>query len=230
MYELPSRLEKNTAIEKILEALPPKQNFLSFLLSRHRALGIKNIMHGSMDVAFLFILIGMINIFFIINIPIQFVFTLVFFISPIIYMTIYAVAYLKEKEQGVIDVMDSCKYRFRHIILFRMLYFSGANLLLNGIICVLISGIYSEVSFFRIFLISMVSMFMYSIGQIYVCFYKEIQGMFYIYSLIWLFISAMFFVFSQANTFLLSIPIIFLALLVFCLMYIIKCQIKYVLC
>ena len=104
------------------EALPQKKNIIIFLKDMTQNLGIKNIFFGMWDVI-------LITVFISVIIDIALFFTIVssafteekilaifFSISPIIFMLMFILMYIKEKSNDAYVVKMSCKYTVNYLI------------------------------------------------------------------------------------------------------------------
>lgn len=151
------------------EALPQKKNIIIFLKDMTKNLGIKNIFFGMWDVILTTIFISVI-------IDIALVFTIIssafteekilaifFSISPIIFMLMFILMYIKEKSNDAYVVKMSCKYTVNYLIAYRMFTISLLSVVFNLTYIILLCNKFSipilnalSVSFSSLFIFSII--------------------------------------------------------------------------
>lgn len=89
---------------------------------------------------------------------------LIFSVSPFAYIASYLLTTWKEHLLQLYEIKMACRYTIRQVSAFRMLYFSGANLLLNVfMISVLVRFQFSGVAFWKTLGLSFSAVFLYGL-------------------------------------------------------------------
>lgn len=193
--EYPSQAEIDAQILKIMgKGIKPKHSFFYYIKDMYRNLGVRHIFHGIGDVIFIMLIAGIAfggitlellqehngNIF-------SFLFTL----SPILYISICLLSFWKEKQTGTLDVKMACKYTVFHLSAFRMLTFSSISMVCNTIYIAIISLKYLSINFWSLLAVSLSSLFIFSVFFLYVLLYAgQKNAAPYIFSIGWIGVNA----------------------------------------
>ena len=154
-------------IDKIVSTgVKQKQNFLSYLKSMMQQVGLRHIFSDRLEITFITLLvtimIGLIA-FLPYHIEIHDVYGYIFLLSPILFLVLSILTYVRKTQNHTYDVEMACKYNVYQIIAFRMLTFSVFSIVLNTVAVAIIAIRYEEIQFMRAFLLSTSALFLFSI-------------------------------------------------------------------
>lgn len=154
-------------IDKIVSAgVTPKETFLSYLKSMNQQVGLRHIFSDRLEIGFIITIVAALLGLFIITPflgPIQNIYSYIFLLSPILFLVLSISTYARITQNNTYEVEMACKYNVYQIIAFRMLMFSVFSILLNTIAIAAVAIEYAEIDFLRAFLLSLTSLFLFSI-------------------------------------------------------------------
>jgi len=158
----------------VSKGLKPRQSFLSYLKGMYKLIGIKNLFHDITEIVFVVLIVLSILIFITIssknsmNIDNGSIYSFIFMFSPILYLAISLISFINTKQKGTFEIEMTCKYNVYQLAAFRMLAFSVFCIIFNVSILFLVSSLYKQIDFLQAFMISVTSLFLFSIIFLYV--------------------------------------------------------------
>lgn len=173
-----SEAEKDFTISKIVEkgVVKPGDKFRKMLEVR-RACTFHTLFFGVGDCFLLGLLIAACIWLLLIQAGSQVIICMVFAVSPFEYIASYLLTSWKEHRLQLYDIKMTCRYTVRQIYAFRMIYFSGINILLNVLMLSLLMRFQLPlIAFWEILGLSFASIFLY--GMLMLVF--QIKGMPYL--------------------------------------------------
>ncbi|NLO86129.1 MAG: hypothetical protein GX096_12005 [Clostridiales bacterium] len=164
---MPTEMEKNKSIQRILENGMPRQRSLgNALVNLWHSVGIHGLFFGLGDCVFLSILacgviwFGLLASF---GSNPNSLFLLIFFASPFLYAAMHMLSAWKEIMNGTYEQMMTCQCNLRQVTILRMLIFGGISVVVAALTGMAISALIAkEISVFRILGISFSSLFLYA--------------------------------------------------------------------
>ncbi len=151
------------------KGLEPKVSFYSYLKNMYRQIGIKYLFRDGLEIIFIILLAFSIFTFVIIEGNIydiqkaEGIYACLFIVSPILYLIMSVLHFVDAKQNKTYEIEMTCKYNIYQISAFRMLSFSIICILFNFIFVYIIAYKYTEINFIKAFIISITSLFMFSV-------------------------------------------------------------------
>lgn len=168
--DMPNTKEINFEIDNIIEqGLVKKQSFYSYLKNIYRQVGFRYLFHDGLEIALSILIISSILISIAISNNLQDIggirgiYAYIFTVSPILYLTLSALHFIDVKQNKTYEIEMTCKYDIYQISAFRMLTFSIVSIMFNVIFIYIISYIYGNIDLLKAFIISIASLFIFSI-------------------------------------------------------------------
>jgi hypothetical protein len=96
-----------------------------------------------------------------------------FLFSPLLYLSLSVYFFAQKFQAGTYEIEMVCKYHIFQIAAFRMLMFSVVSILINIIYITFLVGMYADLSFVRALMISLTSLFLFSIFFLFICMKKK---------------------------------------------------------
>ena len=121
------------------EALPQRETIISFVKNMTTHMGLKNIFYGTYDTMVIavsvFLAIGMAVPAILQTDPemLNKLTVFVFAFSPMLFMMLYTLSYLKEVGESMYPIKMTCKYTVHHLLAYRMLAASLTSVMFNGV-------------------------------------------------------------------------------------------------
>jgi hypothetical protein len=153
----------------VSKGLEPKESFYSYLKNMYRQIGIKYLFRDGLEIIFVILLVFSIFSFTIIeeNIytvqKIEGIYAYLFIISPILFLIMSILHFVDVKQNKTYEIEMACKYNIYQISAFRMFSFSIICILFNFVFVYMLTYKYTNVNFFRAFMISIASLFIFSV-------------------------------------------------------------------
>lgn len=169
-----SEAEKDLAISEIIKkgVISPRDKLGKMLEMKH-ACTFRTLFFGVGDCLFIGLIAAVCLWLFVIQSGSQVMVCMIFAASPFAYIAAYLLTAWKERLLQLYDIKMTCRYTLRQIFAFRMIYFSGINILLNVLILSLFMRFwFSAVVFWKVMGLSFTAVFLY--GAITLCF--QIKG------------------------------------------------------
>lgn len=169
---MPSEEEKNRSIAQILETgLPQKKPLRLRLPELVRSIGLRNLFWGTYDCLFIAVL-GSILLSVLFAIPSAYDRQLLplslFLISPALYGLLCVITMWKERQVGLYSIKMTCYYTLKELTALRMVFFGGANALLDaGLVLVLWQREDMLLSFVQMLSLSLSALFVYGIATLF---------------------------------------------------------------
>lgn len=158
-------------IEQIVASgVRQKQTFPSYLKSMIQQVSIRQLFADRMELGLVLLAaVALLSVLLIMppQAPLQDLYAAVFLISPIVFLAFSIYTYVNKIERDTYEVEMACKYNVYQIIAFRMLAFSVVSILVNTIAIVLLVSVYEDIQFIRALMISITSLFVFSILFLY---------------------------------------------------------------
>lgn len=208
------------------KGLPPKENMAVFLKNMTANLGPNNIFHGTYDalIIAIFVCISLdIALFFLMKSSLfteEKLFAFAFAGSPLMFMLMFILSYIKEKTNDTYIIKMSFKYTVNHLIAYRMFVFSLFSILFNTAYIILLS-VELSLSILSILSISFSSLFIFSMLLILIILKYDSVLSPIILSVSWIFVNALLFFFALPDygSFLKTVPIlIWLLISIICIL------------
>ena len=173
-----SENEKDIAIQKIINKgiITPGDRFRK-IMDIKRVCTFRTMFFGVGDCLFIGLLIAVCLWMLLIQADSQVIICIIFAISPFAYISSYVLTTWKEHVIQLYGVKMTCRYTIRQISAFRMMYFSGINMILNVLMLIwLLTFKLSAVWFWKAMGLSFAAVFLY--GSIMLIF--QIRGKTYL--------------------------------------------------
>jgi hypothetical protein len=181
-FQIPMPNEQIIQIEinEIISAgLTKKESFLSYLKRLYKQIGMKNLLPVRWNE--IFILLSVMTILLFLSnslsetkrIQEQDLYAFIFFISPIVFMSLSIYHVAQKFQNATFEVERVCKYNIYQVTAFRMLVFSMISILINAITILFLVFRNDEVHFFRSFMISTTSLFLFSVIFLFFCMKRQ---------------------------------------------------------
>lgn len=192
--DYPSDKEIENEINLIItKGLPNKVSFLEKMYEIYRNIGIKNLFNDRVEILLVLVIMIITGSYYLtqplVNRFPNYLYSIVFIVSPIFYMVICTLSFGKNQQAKTIDIIMSCKYTIYHLSAFKMLIVSIVSVVLNSLIILLASLAYSEISFLNLFLLSVSSLFLFALGFLFILIHTNRIISCYIFSGSWLLIN-----------------------------------------
>lgn len=201
----------------------PRKSFYSFLKTMYKQIGFKHLFYDRSEPFGIFLAAISILSFFSIYLidPIyirqQDIYSFIFLISPVLYITVSLYTFASKLHHNTYEVEMACKYNVYQIVAFRMLLFSIASIFANTICVYSIVLFYGDISFLRAWMISITALFLFSIIFLYVMMKK--RSMFAAYATIggWMTVNIAFSIIDNSlyYSLLMKMPIFVYAVVIF---------------
>ena len=158
-----SESERDIAIQKIIKKgiITPGDRFRK-IMDIKRVCTFHTLFFGVGDCVFIGLLIAVCLWMLLMQADPQVVICIIFTISPFAYISLYALTTWKEHVIQLYEVKMTCRYTFRQFDAFRMMYFSGINMILNVLMLFwLLTFKLSVVLFWKAMGLSLAAVFLY---------------------------------------------------------------------
>lgn len=169
--DMPDDFEVKNQINIILDnGLESKQSFYLYIKDMYQKIGFENLFHDLSELVFIGMLFISILGFGIITtkrnqfITIEQIYTFIFVISPLFYLSTNLFSFINMKENNTYETEMICKYNLYQVSALRMLVFSIVSILLN---IIFILALYNQINILRGIMISITSIFVFSAGILY---------------------------------------------------------------
>lgn len=145
-------------------------SFFSLLREMYKQIGLKHLLSDRSETVFAVIsILALFGIFlFKPEMNNYGLYGYLFFVSPVLFVALSLYSYGNKVMNGTIEVEMTCKYHVFQITVFRMLVFSVLSILFNAFTIFLMSFIYTNIEFFRAFMISNTGLFLFAILFLFV--------------------------------------------------------------
>ncbi|MCI8647202.1 MAG: hypothetical protein HFE76_10565 [Firmicutes bacterium] len=169
---MPSEEEKSRSVAQILETGLPRKRPLRLRLPRLvRSIGLRNLFWGTYDCIFIAVL-GSILLSVLFAIPSAYDHQLLplslFLISPALYGLLHLLTIWKELQIGLYSIKMTCYYTLKELTALRMVFFGGANALLDVVFVAVLSQREDMfLSFFQMLSISLSALFLYGTATLF---------------------------------------------------------------
>ena len=173
----------------VSQGLVKKETFTSYLQSMVQQVGWRHLFSDRLELSFIvMIAIGLYSLFLIMPISgdVQKLYAYIFLLSPILFLAFSIYTYMNKTQNATYDVEMACKYNVYQVIAFRMLAFSVSTMILNTLAIAFIVMKYEEIHFFRAFMISGTSLFMFSIILSIALMNRRTKGIVIVMITVWL--------------------------------------------
>lgn len=225
--DMPDEITIQNEINFILEkGIKKEEPFYLYMKNMYRKVGVKHLFHDAGEIVFTIILIltllvlAAANINFGINVKSESLYVFIMIVSPILYLVMSLLAFAIAKDRGTYEIMMTCKHNLYELAAFRMFVFSIICILSNVVLICTITARYDELNFWRAFVISVTSLFLFSTTFLYTMFITGWKFVKYIVIMGWIFINIALSIFN-ANFYielLTSMPIfVYLIVIAFCI-------------
>lgn len=169
--DMPDEIEIKNQINFIVDAgLKPKLKLIKYIEKIIKDIGIKSLFFNSIEVVISLI----ISVIYIILIGVSIdnnilnnediLYSIIFTISPLFYILLNLLSFIKIKENNMYEVEMVCKYDIYQLISIRMLIFSVIAIIFNSIVII---SLYHYISVIRGIMISLTSLLLFSVISIY---------------------------------------------------------------
>ena len=158
-----SETEKDHAIRKIVKKgiITPGDRFRK-IMDIKRVCTFRTLFFGVGDCLFIGLLIAVCLWMLLMQADPQVIICIIFTISPFAYISLYALTTWKEHVIQLYEVKMTCRYTFKQFSAFRMMYFSGINMILNVLMLFwLLTFKLSVVLFWKAMGLSFAAVFLY---------------------------------------------------------------------
>lgn len=188
----------------VMTGMTPKESFYSHLKEMYKQLGFKYLFRDKSEIIFAMLLTTLILISIGLSAKDYFemdvgnVYTFIFISSPILYVVICLLSYLKLKQTNSYEVEMTCKYNVYQVAAFRMLVFSIVCLGINAGFISLMSASYQHVNFLQAFMISVSSLFLFSTISLYLAARIRSKLANYFFAVGWILMNLLISVYSNA--------------------------------
>lgn len=169
----PTKEQHNQQIEYIVaRGLPERKPFLEQILTLQRQLGWGSFLPNRGESFFTAIVISLILLLIFLttgngtNLTPPY-FVLLFMLSPFIFASLSLYNFYEKQGNHTYEVEMTTKYTVFQLIGVRMLFFSGLSILFNASFSFLLD-LTLNVGFFRLWLLSLTSLFLFAIGLLYI--------------------------------------------------------------
>lgn len=165
--EVWKKVEKREQNIEILNAMEQKNesNMLHVAKNLIPRLGLRGLLTGITDVIAVSMVITIcffVGIYRYLGYDSQYVYSMVFIFSPILYASIFSLSYIKEMQTNTFHVQMSCRYTFFHVLIFRMILNSGLAILFNLVyICTL--NCFYDINLLKALALSFSSLMLFSV-------------------------------------------------------------------
>lgn len=168
--DMPNDLEIKKQVNLILDkGLENKKSFYLYMKEMYKNIGFKNLFHDSSELIFIGVLFISIVVSRIISIRSDYmiskekIYMLIFIISPLYYLLTNVFSLINVNENNTYDIEMICKYNLYQVAALRMLVFSVISILSS---MVFVLGLYNQINLLRGIMISITSIFLFSITKI----------------------------------------------------------------
>lgn len=168
--EIPNEKKIKDEINSVMsKGLVEGKSFCSYLKIMYRQIGIRYLFHDGLELIFAIFLVSAILFSEIIIRNQNYmgdmtdVYAYLFTVSPILYLLMSISNFVKAKSNKTYEVEMTCKYDIYQISAFRMLVFSVISIVFNILFVSVISNIYEKIDFLKAFIVSIASLFIFSV-------------------------------------------------------------------
>lgn len=172
--EFPDTKTIESQIETIVfKGIKQQQTFYGYLKNMYKDIGLKYLFHDIAEIVFVILSIVFVLLFIItsniLNKEINNgqVYSFIFIASPILYLAVSLISFINTKLKDTYEIEMICKYNIYQISSFRMLAFSILGVISNTMIIYFITVNNEQIEFFKAFMISITSLFLFSIIFLY---------------------------------------------------------------
>lgn len=156
-----------------------KESFSSYLYKLYKQIGIKNLLPTRLDEICIILSVMAILIFLSSSfseskgIREQDLYAFTFLLSPLFYMSLSVYHFAQKVQTATYEVEMVCKYNLYQIAAFRMFALSVISIFINIISIFSLVMMYDHLNFFRALIISITSLFLFSILFLFACMKKQ---------------------------------------------------------
>ncbi|AZB41415.1 hypothetical protein CEF21_03360 [Bacillus sp. FJAT-42376] len=175
---MPDRQSITDEIQQIVTAgVRKKESFPAYLYKLQKQIGMKNLLPSRLEE--IGILLTVIVILLILSgsmkgeVGNQDLYAFIFLLSPLLYLSLSVYYFALRRSTGTYEVEMICKYNLYQISAFRMLALSVISIAVNSISIFLLAMSHSELSFLRALLISIASLFLFSVFFLFILMKKQ---------------------------------------------------------
>lgn len=169
--DMPKDLEIKDQINYIVEkGVKKKESFYSHIRNMYKSIGFKNLFHDLSELIFIGLLCIAILTILVISVwnnmylKEESIYAFIFIISPLFYLITSVFSFINMRENNTYEIEMVCKYNVYQISSLRMLVFSSIATLINMVIILII---HSKIEIIKGFMISITSLFLFSIIFLY---------------------------------------------------------------
>ncbi|MED4452532.1 hypothetical protein [Metabacillus fastidiosus] len=211
-------------IHSIISAgLPVQHSFYSHLKTMYKNIGFKYIFYDFTEIIYILFsavfifLFTALNIKELLNNEAGSVYTLIFISSPLLFLAINFLSFIKSKQNNMLDIEMTCKYNFHQLAAFKMLIFSIICLAVNTLFLSVITAVYTQIHFLLAFVISSSSLFLFSALFLYFMMGIQSKLFHYLFSILWVAGNLILFIYSNEfyQSLLSNIPIYVYIIVIF---------------
>ena len=159
--EMPSKNEKENAINNIVENVLNKKNApLKRIFSIYQSIGFKSIMMASMY-CFIIGILG--TLAFVVLSDIHSLFLKSFSVAPTFYLVVSVITNIKEKLNNLYELKMTYKYRIMQVVAIKMTWFSIISIGLSVISSLTLNAIITEIELINMILVALLTLLLFSV-------------------------------------------------------------------
>ncbi|MEF9992475.1 MAG: hypothetical protein RR835_08635 [Peptostreptococcaceae bacterium] len=199
--DMPDDVEIKNQINSIIDiGLKPKVKLIKYIENMLKEVGINNILFNSIEVGTSLVISVICIILIGISIGNQslnnkdILYTIIFTFSPLFYILLNLLSFVKIKENNMYEIEMVCKYDIYQLISIKMLMFSFIGILFNSIV---ILSLYNYISLIKGVMISLTSLLLFSLISLYL--YLNVKSIIlrYLSGISWIVLNLLLFRLSQ---------------------------------
>ena len=168
---IPDDHVRREQIEQIVRSgVKQKKSFSAYLKSMLQQVGMRHLFSDRLGLGFILLTTITLLSFLLVGLepmPIDRLYAYIFLMSPLLFLTFSIYTYMNKAQNDTYEVEMACKYNVYQVIAFRMLAFSIVSIVLNTIAIAFIAMAYEDIQFIRALMISITSLFIFSIIFLY---------------------------------------------------------------
>jgi len=168
---VPDERVRHDQIEQIVRSgVIQKKSFSAYLKSMLQQVGMRHLFSDRLGLGFILLMAITLLSFLIVGLepmPIDRLYASIFLMSPLLFLAFSIYTYTNKAQNDTYEVEMACKYNVYQVIAFRMLAFSIVSIVLNTIAIAFIAMAYEDIQFIRALMISITSLFIFSIIFLY---------------------------------------------------------------
>lgn len=167
--DMPDESTIKAQVEEIVaKGLKPKESFYSRLKDMYKQIGLRYLFHDAMEIIFIILLVFTILMGSVVNIGAHDtgngagIYVFIFTVSPILYLAMSLLSFLRAKQSGTYEIEMTCKYDMYQVAALRMFIFSIICILFNLAFVYGVVAMHEQIDFLQAFMISVTSLFLFS--------------------------------------------------------------------